>query len=354
MSLRNSWNKDKDDGSHHHVEDTTPPVPTTSDASSSGNSWGQKDRSTTDHQQIENRPFVHDHITQFPNAWSRYRATYLPASAGLLESPWECGYRGVYLADTLILQYVVPVFVPPVSFTRGLQVTLSLAVYRGFPWRKVPVYITAQLFGGIMGAAFVYWQYSHAINIYEGGNGARTLATAGLFATYAVRTILFVYTLILTITAQLDYMTAVSCFFSEFFATAVLLILIFAMTDKRNTPPPSGLAPLLLFILVLGIAAALGMQTGFAINPARDFGPRLLTSMVGYGKAVYTFRNQYWIWCPIMAPFLGALAGAGFYDLFLYTGEDSIFNRPNAAARRDDMHAAPQQRDNIPSGADAV
>jgi aquaglyceroporin related protein len=106
-------------------------------------------------------------------------------------------------------------------------------------------------------------------------------------------------------------MTNVSCFFSEFLATAVLLVLVFAMTDKKNMAPPQGLAPLFLFFLILGIGAALGMETGwlnfplnaflymelicvligYAINPARDLGPRLLTSMVGYGKAVYTFRK---------------------------------------------------------------
>lgn len=58
-----------------------------------------------------------------------------------------------------------------------------------------------------------------------------------------------------------------------------------AITDRNNGPPPAGLVPLVLFITILGIGAALGMQTGYAINPARDLGPRLLTSMVGYGGA---------------------------------------------------------------------
>jgi aquaglyceroporin related protein len=57
-------------------------------------------------------------------------------------------------------------------------------------------------------------------------------------------------------------MTNVSCFFSEFLATAVLIIVIHAMNDKRNTPPPAGLAPLVLFFVILGIGASLGMETG--------------------------------------------------------------------------------------------
>lgn len=79
-------------------------------------------------------------------------------------------------------------------------------------------------------------------------------------------------------------------------------MVVCAINDRNNGPPPAGLVPLVLFITVLGIGASLGIQTGesitrytlrsdlnicvgYAINPARDLGPRLLTSMVGYGSA---------------------------------------------------------------------
>ncbi|KAG6827462.1 hypothetical protein H0H92_011701 [Tricholoma furcatifolium] len=189
-------------------------------------------------------------------------------------------------------------------------VTLALATWRKFPWKKVPVYMFAQLMGALVGAAIVYANYFHAIDIFEGGRGVRTLKTAGLFGTY-----------------PLDYMTDVSAFFSEFLGTALLVFVIFAATDRGNVPPPSGLLPVTLFITFLGITSAFGMETSFAINPARDLGPRLLTSMVGYGKAVYTFRSQYWIWCPIIAPFLGAQFGALFYELFLYNEGDGFFSK---------------------------
>jgi len=178
---------------------------------------------------------------------------------------------------------------------------LALATWRGFPWRKVPAYIFAQVMGGVVGAGLVYSQYIRAIDIFEGARDVRTQATASFFSSYA-----------------LDYMTAATCFFSEFLGTAVLAFVIMAATDKNNAAPPIGLLPLVLFLSLLGLGAALGMQTAFAFNPARDFGPRLFLTMAGYGKELYTYRNQYWIWCPILAPILGAQCAVGLYDLFLY------------------------------------
>jgi aquaglyceroporin related protein len=195
-------------------------------------------------------------------------------------------------------------------------VTIALATFRGFPWKKVPKYILAQLLGGIVGAAIVYANYFHAIDLVE-GRGVRTLATANLFSTYAA-----------------GYMTNVSAFFDEFLGTTILILVVLAMNDKKNMPPPAGLAPLVLFILILGIGTSLGMETGYAINPARDLGPRMLTAMVGYGKEVFTFRNQYWLWCPVIAPIMGALFGSLVYDTMLYTGDDSIINKPSSSRRR--------------------
>ena len=79
-----------------------------------------------------------------------------------------------------------------------LSTTIALATWRRFPWYKVPGYIISQLLGGLIGAAILYANYFHAIDVYEGGRGVRTLATAGLFGTYGA-----------------DFMTNVSCFFSE-------------------------------------------------------------------------------------------------------------------------------------------
>lgn len=104
------------------------------------------------------------------------------------------------------------------------------------------------------------------------------------------------------------------------------MIVILAVTDRRNCPPPPGLLPLVLALTLFGIGSTWGAQTGFAVNPARDLGPRILTAMVGYGSAVFTFRNQYWLWCGILAPIVGALLATFMYDTLIFTGTESIIN----------------------------
>ena len=124
----------------------------------------------------------------------------------------------------------------------------------------------------------------------------------------------------------------------------MLIIGILISTDKRNGPASPCLVPLALFFTILGIGLGLGLETGWAVNPARDLGPRILTAMVGYGKAgmhfvlhigsvahsssVFDYRSQYWIWCPILGPILGMQAGALAYDALVYTGSDSFLNKP--------------------------
>ncbi|KIJ62605.1 hypothetical protein HYDPIDRAFT_114262 [Hydnomerulius pinastri MD-312] len=217
-------------------------------------------------------------------------------------------------------------------------VTIALAVFRGFPWKKVPVYILAQLLGGICGGGIVYANYFHSIDIVEGGPGIRTISGSGdLLATYAA-----------------SFLTPVSCFFSEFLGSAMLMIGVLAVTDGRNGPPPPGLVPLALFIVILGIGTSMGMNTSYALNPARDLGPRLVTAMVGYGSAVFEYRNQYWIWCTILGPVLGMLFGAFTYDMLVYTGGESIVNKPDAQATKRHLHACPQQQGKLPAGVDSA
>lgn len=191
-------------------------------------------------------------------------------------------------------------------------VTIALATFRKFPWKKVPIYIAAQVLGCFVGSLCIYGLYVNPIRIVDPN---QTETTASLFTTYPAEFLR-------------QPSTRMSAFYNEFFASTILLVVILAIGDSSNTPPPDGLAPLVLLWLVWGLGACLGWQTAYAVNPARDLGPRIMLWMVGYSpKILWTFNAWYWIWTPILATISGALMGCIVYDTMCYTGGDSPLNR---------------------------
>ncbi|KAK9250731.1 aquaporin-3 [Lipomyces tetrasporus] len=201
-------------------------------------------------------------------------------------------------------------------------VTLANCVFRKFPWRKFPIYALAQVLGAFCASGIVYANYKSAIDVYEGGAHIRTVpgysdtATAGIFCTYPA-----------------VFMTRTGQFFSEFIASVLLMFCIFALQgDSRLGTGAGNFTPLCLFFLFFGIGACFGWETGYGINLARDFGPRLMSFFLGYGKEVWTASN-YYFWIPMVAPFFGCLFGGLLYDTFIFTGESPI-NTPWMGLRR--------------------
>jgi MIP family channel proteins len=179
-------------------------------------------------------------------------------------------------------------------------VTLALAAHRRFPWSKVLPYSIAQIAGAFVASAVVYATYHEALAAFDGGvrqvNGA--LGTAGIWATYPQ-----------------PFLSAFpGGVVDQIVGTALLVGVIFAVTDRRNSPAPAGLAPVVVGLLVVLIGATFGFNSGYAINPARDFGPRLFTFVAGWGGEVFSAGHNWW-WVPIVAPCIGALLGGTVYDL---------------------------------------
>lgn len=181
-------------------------------------------------------------------------------------------------------------------------VTLALAVHRGFDWKKVPAYIAAQFAGAFAGAAVVYITYHEAIAQFDGGTrqilGAQ--GTAGIFATYP-QSFLSVFP---------------GGFIDQVVGTALLVIVIFALADRRNTAPSNTFAPVLVGATVALIGMTFGFNAGYAINPARDLAPRFFTAVAGWGSGVFTESGNWW-WVPVVAPCIGATLGGGVYDYFI-------------------------------------
>jgi glycerol uptake facilitator protein len=202
---------------------------------------------------------------------------------------------GVYVAGGISGAHINP------------AVTIALAVRRGFPWAKVPGYIGAQILGAFVGAAIVFANYADAISAAEdaAGVGSKDASTVGIFVTGP---------------AQYfdNYWGPV---ISEITGTALLIIIVFAVIDLMNIPPKANLGALIIGFGVMAIGMSFGSGSGYAINPARDLGPRLFAAVAGWGEAAFPGNTggtlqAYW-WVPIVAPIIGAVIGAFVYDFFI-------------------------------------
>ena len=108
-----------------------------------------------------------------------------------------------------------------------------------------------------------------------------------------------------------------TAFFDQIVGTAILVFVIFALTTASNNPPMSNLGPVVVGLLVVGIGMAWGANAGYAINPARDFGPRLLTFLTGYETAMFDQNGALYFWLPIVAPIIGGLVGGALFKYLI-------------------------------------
>ena len=177
-------------------------------------------------------------------------------------------------------------------------VTLGFATFRGFPWHKVIPYSLAQTLGAFAGALIVRWNYAEVLHKADPGH---TFKTQGVFSTLPGNGALPVGTW--------------GGLRDQILGTAILLFVVFALSDSRNMAPTANLGPFVIGLLIVAIGMAWGTNAGYAINPARDFGPRLASFITGYHTA---WRDQYgalYFWVPIIGPLIGALVGAALYQL---------------------------------------
>jgi len=184
-------------------------------------------------------------------------------------------------------------------------VTIALACLRGFAWNKVVPFILVQIAAAFVASAMIYAVYFDALNHYDGGTRevpgpTAEKATAGIWATYPQ-----------------EYVRNIpGGFLDQALGTALLLLMIFALTDEKNTAPMMNLAPVLIGAIVFLVGMCFGYNCGYAINPARDFGPRLFTYVAGWGPGVWTAHN-YFFWVPIAGPIVGGVIGGWIYDVMV-------------------------------------
>ncbi len=190
-------------------------------------------------------------------------------------------------------------------------VTLGLAVRRGFPWMKVPIYIVAQVVGAFVGAALVYLIYHAAIDSLEAAKGITRGVLGGPHDSTPT------YSIFATFPASYFHGYWVGPFLDQVVGTGFLLMFVLALTDTLNQAPRGNLTPWIIGLVVAAIGLSFGANAGYAINPARDFGPRFFAWLAGWGRVALPGVHNY-VWIPIVGPFAGGVLGAILYDLFIH------------------------------------
>ncbi|XP_061469330.1 aquaporin-3 [Rhineura floridana] len=215
------------------------------------------------------------------------------------------GTHGGFLTVNLAFGFAVTLGILVAGQVSGAHlnpaVTFAMCFMAREPWIKLPIYALAQTIGAFLGAAIVFGLYFDAIWAFAGDQLLVTgpNSTAGIFATYPS-----------------GHLNTLNGFFDQFIGTAALIVCVLAIVDPYNNAVPRGLEAFTVGFVILVIGTSMGFNSGYAVNPARDFGPRLFTAIAGWGSDVFT-TGRHWWWVPIVAPFLGAIAGVMVYQLMI-------------------------------------
>lgn len=220
-----------------------------------------------------------------------------------------------------------------INFTYGLAVTLAVhivgkvsgghinpavtvaeSVMGNFKWSEVPLYIIAQILGGFLSSTILWLLYIDM---------EKSEQNAGIFATYPRSGI-----------------SMPQAILDEIFGTMLLVLCVKSITDSNNGKPPNGFEPLFIGATVFTIGSSFGVNTGYAINPARDLGPRIFTAIAGFPNTFSRGNDKfdYYFWIPVVGPFFGAVCGALIYK---YTIGDHLSIE---SAKDESKDASPEEK----------
>ncbi|ETS80025.1 hypothetical protein PFICI_07554 [Pestalotiopsis fici W106-1] len=210
-------------------------------------------------------------------------------------SCWAWGFAwmfGVYLGGGVSGAHMNP------------AISISLSLFRGFPWRQCMVYVVVQFIAAIVAGALAYGCYADTIYYMD----PSLENTSKAF-----------------ISTPQSWVSPGNAFLNQSVGSAIMVIVVFALGDDQNNPPGAGMHAFVLGLLVAILKMALGFNIGSALNPASDFGPRLIAYAVGYHQDT-VFKNPWWFYGPWAATFVGSILGCVIYDTFVFVGSESPVN----------------------------
>ena len=218
---------------------------------------------------------------------------------------WAVGVSlGIYTAASFSGAHINP------------AITLTVAVYDDFPWRRVAPYWLAQVIGAMLAAIVLYLLYAEAIVLFE----ARHDLVRGELGSQLSGMIYGEYfpnPAIYGTTGEAYEMIGFKTgFFAELFGTAMLAFIVSVVTHGRNhARPRSAGAAIVIGVGVASIISVLAPLSQAGLNPARDFGPRLIAYFAGWGDIAIPGPRDGWFLVYILAPLIGAIIGGGIYRL---------------------------------------
>ncbi len=217
-----------------------------------------------------------------------------PFTAGAQSIHWAWGIgvvMGVYVAGGISGAHINP------------AVTLALALRRGFAWGKVLPYWGAQTVGAFLAALVIRWNYWESFDKFDPAKGFKSQV---VFNTYPNNA-----------NPNMPDVSQLGALRDQIIGTAMLVLLVLAIIDTRNMAPAANMAPFIIGLIVVGIGMTLGADAGYAINPARDLGPRVAAWVSGWSGAFNDQRGDFYAWVPIIGPLIGGPLGAYVYDTFI-------------------------------------
>ena len=195
-------------------------------------------------------------------------------------------------------------------------ISLGVAIRKQMPWNKVPAYWVAQVLGCFIGAALVFLVYNNAINHFDQVGHCGTVLKGCTAIKKGTAASLGTYSTFATFPAPYFH-TFVGPLIDQIVGTFFLALFVWAITDEYNSPVGSNMGPFMVGMVVMAIGISFGANAGYAINPARDLGPRLFAWIAGWGKEAipgnYGNVNDY-MWIPIVGPLIGAAIASFLYD----------------------------------------
>ncbi|KAI4760977.1 aquaporin-like protein [Aureobasidium sp. EXF-3400] len=196
-------------------------------------------------------------------------------------------------------------------------ITIVLYIFRGFPKRHIGSYIAAQFLGALAAGFVTYAIFSSQMTAFIAN------PTTGTTEVEATQSILNAFVTGL----RNDNVTLACGYFSEFVATAFLALIVLALGDDTNAPPGAGTTALILGFVICVLLQAFASNTGAAINPTRDLGPRIALWALGFSTDLL-WKGNWWLWGPWLACVPGGIAGALAYDICIFEGGESPVNYP--------------------------